>query len=133
MGFWSDAKDLKNVVAFENSPHRDKIQEWDLLDQTAQAWKSWFERYAREAKMPLIKCDINVGEVIDEALTLTNHSMPATKYSGGCCTTRAVELFNRYGGGGGVPYEAAVREGYNLALGKKSKYPTKSKPRGCAQ
>lgn len=133
MGFFSTAKDLKNVVAFENSPHRDNIQEWDLLDQTSQAWKAWFEDYARTCGQPLAKLSISVKEITQIALTMTNPSMPAAKYSGGCCTTRAVELFNKYGGGKGVPFNAAVQEGYNLALGKKSSYPTKSKPRGCAQ
>lgn len=133
MGFFSTAKDLKNVVAYENSPNRDNIQEWDLLDQTAQAWKGWFERYAKAAKQPLAKLKLNINEVVQEAITMNNPSMPAAKYSGGCCTTRAVELFNQYGKGKGVPFEAAVREGYRLALGQKSAYPTKSRRQGCAQ
>jgi hypothetical protein len=132
MGFFSTARDLKNVVAYENSPNRNNIQEWDLLDQTAQAWKAWFLDYAKAAKQPLVKLNINLKEITQEAMTMTHSSMPAAKYSGGCCTTRAVELFNKYGGGKGVPFNAAVTEGYNLALGKKSSYPTKSKPRGCA-
>ena len=130
MGFF---KDMKNIVAFENSANRNNIQEWDLLDQTAQAWKAWFEDYARQVGKPLVKLNINIKDITQIALTMTNSSMPAAKYSGGCCTTRAVELFNDYGKGKGVPFNAAVQEGYNLALGKKSSYPTKSKPRGCAQ
>lgn len=132
MGFFDTVKDMRNVVAFENSPNRDNIQEWDLLDQTAQAWKKWFEKYASEVGKPLVKMNVDFKDITQIALTMTNPSMPAAKYSGGCCTTRAVELFNKYGSGGGVPFNAAIIEGYRLATGQKSGYPTKSRPRGCA-
>jgi hypothetical protein len=131
MGFWSDAKDMKNVIAFENSPHRDNIQEWDLLDQLAMTWKIYFEKLAKAQKTTVQKAGFNLEDMFDDAMNMTGTTPPA-KLSGGCCTTRAVELFNKYGGGKGVPFGAAMREGHRLALGQKSAYPTKSKPRGCA-
>lgn len=132
MGFWSNAKDLKNIVAFENSPNRDNIQEWDCLDDDAQAWMSFFRSKGVKPGADESKLGLDIKQIFEDAMS-GNGKAPAAKHSGGNCSTRAVELFNKYGKGKGVPFGVPMREGLRLALGQKSAYPTKSKPRGCAK
>jgi hypothetical protein len=131
MGFFSNARDLKNIIAFENSPNRANIQEWDCLDDDAIEWMGFFKSKGispRSTDYDLKRLDI---ENVFESAMAGNGKTPAAKHSGGNCTLRAVELFNKYGSGKGVPYGAPMREGLRLAMGQKSAYPTKSKPRGC--
>lgn len=130
MGFWSSARDLKNVVAFENSPNRDKIQEWDCFDDDVRDWAKFFRSKGVKPGVNENKLDIDIKDIFDSAMN-GNGKAPAAKHSGGNCTTRAVELFNKYGNGKGVPFGAPMREGLALALGKKSSYGTKSQPKGC--
>ncbi|AST15405.1 hypothetical protein SEA_SAMISTI12_219 [Streptomyces phage Samisti12] len=117
MGFF---KDFRNIVAFENSPHKVDIQEWDCFDDLVQEWKSYFEKKARAAKIKPSDLQFG-GSVFDSAMNLDGSTPPA-KRSGGNCTARAVHLFNKYGRGSGPTYGAAMAEGLHLAKGGRSNY-----------
>lgn len=129
MGLWSNIQDMKSVIAYEKSPHKVDIQEWDCFDTLVLEWKRYFEKECKDKKINP-KCMKHGGDIFQSAMNLDGTTPPA-KRSGGDCTVRAVELFNKYGGGKGPSFGAAMHEGFNLAQGNRSKYPTKSFPKGC--
>jgi hypothetical protein len=128
MGFWSEIKDIKTIVALNEAAKRSdsaarylrNVEEWDCFEDLVKEWKRYFEQYARKNKVK--PGDLKFGgSVFDSAMNLDGSTPPA-KRSGGNATARAKKLCDKYGRGDGPSFGDAMAEGLRLAQGKSSNY-----------
>jgi hypothetical protein len=125
--FWDEVKDLRMVIKQERIGGRQlvDIQEWDCFDELVIEWMQYFKTTGKNAKDRDLR---HGGSIFDSAMNL-DHSTPPAKRSGGNATVRAYELWRNYGPGG-PSFGAAMAEGRALAAGRKTSYPTRSRPKG---
>lgn len=121
--FWDEIKDLRMVIKQERIGGRQlvDIQEWDCFDDLVLEWVKFFKRNPKLRESDL-------SSIFDSAMNLDGTTPPA-KRSGGSATVRAYELWKNYGPDGPA-FGAAMREGFALAKGRRTSYPTRSRPKG---